>query len=111
MNLITSEVLRNTYYVLRSNVSFSKKSLLFILLEKLSIKKQLWERKKTNLDIKVKIFGFLIYSSNYHSLIFLIREIFCSEIYAFQSSSQEPVIVDCGANIGMATIYFKSRFP
>lgn len=41
----------------------------------------------------------------------LINEIFIDEIYKFNAKSGSPIIFDCGANIGLATIYFKMRFP
>ena len=39
-------------------------------------------------------------------------EIFESEIYKFEPKETINIsIIDCGANIGLATIYFKSQFP
>lgn len=45
------------------------------------------------------------------TFISLINEIFGEEIYKFNSDSLKPVILDCGSNIGLATIYFKLKFP
>lgn len=42
--------------------------------------------------------------SSYH-------EIICEEIYKFNSNESSPVILDCGANIGLATLYFKINYP
>jgi FkbM family methyltransferase len=39
------------------------------------------------------------------------EEIFVSEIYKFTSNKKKITIIDCGANIGLATIYFKMNFP
>jgi FkbM family methyltransferase len=38
-------------------------------------------------------------------------EIFKREIYNFKTHDNEPYIIDCGANVGLATIYFKLKFP
>lgn len=45
------------------------------------------------------------------SFVFMYREIFEKRIYDFSSDSQTPYIVDGGANIGLATIFFKSLYP
>ena len=38
-------------------------------------------------------------------------EIFVCEIYRFESISINPVIIDCGANIGISSLYFKTIYP
>lgn len=45
------------------------------------------------------------------STLFAIRDLFEKEIYRFTSQSSQPYILDCGANIGLSVIYFKSLFP
>ncbi|WP_310590118.1 FkbM family methyltransferase [Dyadobacter chenwenxiniae] len=39
------------------------------------------------------------------------KEIFADEFYYFESKNPEPVIFDCGANVGMSVLYFKKLFP
>ena len=39
------------------------------------------------------------------------KEIFADEFYYFESREREPVIFDCGANVGMSVLYFKKLFP
>lgn len=39
------------------------------------------------------------------------REIFIDEVYALPTSIKSPVIIDCGANIGMALAYWRQRYP
>jgi FkbM family methyltransferase len=40
-----------------------------------------------------------------------VEEIFRRGVYDFVPANASPRILDCGANIGLATIYFKLRFP
>lgn len=40
-----------------------------------------------------------------------LKEIFLDEIYKFSSEKIDPVIIDCGSNIGLSIIYFKTLFP
>jgi len=39
------------------------------------------------------------------------REIFVEEIYKFETRSDTPVIIDCGANTGVSVAYFKQAYP
>lgn len=39
------------------------------------------------------------------------NEIFGKGIYEFNSDREDPLIIDCGANIGLSVIYFKQLYP
>jgi FkbM family methyltransferase len=39
------------------------------------------------------------------------EEIFENEIYKFNCTNPTPEIIDCGSNIGLSVIYFKTLFP
>jgi len=41
----------------------------------------------------------------------LFREIFIKRVYAFVCDARAPRIIDAGANIGLATVFFKSLYP
>lgn len=42
-----------------------------------------------------------------HSL----NELFVDSVYEFRSFKEDPVIIDCGSNVGLSAIYFKSLYP
>lgn len=39
------------------------------------------------------------------------EEIFKRENYKIEFSTEEPFIIDCGSNIGLSILYFKTQFP
>lgn len=39
------------------------------------------------------------------------NEIFTQNVYYFETKNPEPVIIDAGAHIGLATLYFKKLYP
>ena len=47
----------------------------------------------------------------YHTLDFLFREIFVEPSYAFRAGAPTPRIIDCGSNIGMSVLFFKTLYP
>jgi FkbM family methyltransferase len=55
--------------------------------------------------------GPLLTAPDKSSFLGMCQEIFEQEIYKFKPTSNQPKIIDCGANIGLATIYFKNKYP
>lgn len=55
--------------------------------------------------------GYRIKTHNIDNLLFLFGEIFVSGCYYFQNNRNSPIIIDAGANIGIATLYFKFLYP
>jgi FkbM family methyltransferase len=60
---------------------------------------------------KTKILGKKVTFSDAFSLIGMYNEIILQEIYRFETEKEKPVIIDCGANIGISILYFKSKYP
>ena len=61
-----------------------------------------------------RIITFLNYSllvPDCMSFLFQFQEIFVEEFYKFYTTEKVPLIIDCGANIGMSCVYFKSMYP
>ena len=58
-----------------------------------------------------KVFGFAIHCFDYRTMHLLFRVILLRNEYYFETSTPRPVIFDCGANIGLATLFFKWLHP
>jgi len=70
--------------------------------------------KFTDLQTRVveeKFLNFKICAYDYFTLNLLIKEIFFSHEYYFETNVDHPMIIDCGANIGISVLYFKMMFP
>jgi FkbM family methyltransferase len=61
--------------------------------------------------VQDKLLHFTLFFINYGTMMAMFNEIFCEEVYAFQADSEKPFIIDCGSNIGLATLYFKALYP
>ena len=59
----------------------------------------------------MRLLGYQVSYSNHSAAFFLVHEVFVNGAYAFEPPTRRPRIVDCGANIGMSVIFFKSLYP
>jgi FkbM family methyltransferase len=55
--------------------------------------------------------GYSVRFTDNVALFGMLDEIFVRENYKFHSESNSPAIIDCGANIGLSVLYFKSQYP
>lgn len=46
-----------------------------------------------------------------HSFYYQTRQIFGDKLYSFVCDSESPRILDCGAHIGLASLFFKEEYP
>lgn len=46
-----------------------------------------------------------------HSFYHQVKQLFGQRLYNFRSATEAPRILDCGAHIGLASLFFKERFP
>ncbi len=60
---------------------------------------------------KYKLLGYNVSVANPHTYSYLVDEIYVNGEYDIELEGNSPRIIDCGANIGLATLYFKLRFP
>jgi FkbM family methyltransferase len=55
--------------------------------------------------------GFKITMTDYLSVAYQLLEIFEEERLQFKATGPEPLIYDCGANVGIVSLYLKSKYP
>ncbi|MBL7929213.1 MAG: FkbM family methyltransferase [Bacteroidia bacterium] len=55
--------------------------------------------------------GFSIRFSDASALLNMFENIFVNECYRFKTSSTKPVIIDCGANLGLSVSWFARNYP
>jgi FkbM family methyltransferase len=59
----------------------------------------------------VKIFGRTFRANDSVAFLAMAEEILGREIYDFPSSKKSPRILDCGLNIGLASFFWKKKYP
>jgi len=74
------------------------------------LKISLAKKFKIPVGRKMKLAGYTVFSGNIGQLSTLFREIFLEKNYECEMPG-EPYIIDGGANIGLAVLYFKKRYP
>ncbi len=58
-----------------------------------------------------EVAGFRIRHLGSEWMRYIYREVFAQREYWFVTDASEPFILDCGGNIGMSTLFFKSIYP
>lgn len=67
-----------------------------------------WPRRKPGLFM---VGGKIMRYADLHSFYWQIRQIFGDRLYNFRCRNEAPVIIDCGAHTGLASLYFKECYP
>ncbi|NDV69040.1 FkbM family methyltransferase [Dysgonomonas sp. 25] len=67
--------------------------------------------RKESGPLSTFLFGKKIDITNFFWYIHGLNEIFLDETYRFHSKKETPLILDCGANVGLSAIYFKRLYP
>jgi len=75
------------------------------------LEKILIRLKPRFVEFKTSCVGFPITAIDKSSFLYMYNEIFVKKIYEFKNKNNIPIIIDCGANIGLSVIYFKQKYP
>ena len=54
---------------------------------------------------------FKIYGKSQGCMLSTYGEIYPGRVYEFKTSKKDPLIIDCGSNIGFSILYFKGEYP
>ena len=74
--------------------------------------KLLWLKKNPAQQTgATELLGLKFYYGNFDLFLTLFREVFVADSYRIEHATERPLILDAGANIGLATLYFKYRYP
>lgn len=58
-----------------------------------------------------QLYGYQLTFDNPQETLGIAKEIFKGNCYYFETNKVRPVIIDAGAHIGLASLYFKSLYP
>ena len=73
--------------------------------------KNKFARVKRYIPGDIKIGNLSVSYPDAASFLFMWKEMFFDRIYQFNASSNAPLILDLGANIGLSVLAFKSQYP
>ena len=67
--------------------------------------------KKRFVPTNSKVKGYRLHLPDGPSFVWQFYEIFFKRSYRFTTTKKQPVIFDCGANIGISCLFFKEEYP
>ncbi|SIR40687.1 methyltransferase, FkbM family [Pontibacter lucknowensis] len=93
----------------RQNMHLAGRLCTFLTLLRIHIQAKLDNRPDGLIQIQFE--GYTMVSYSYVTIIELYIEIFIKQAYRFETTIARPIIIDCGANMGMSLLYFKRLYP
>lgn len=100
MKLFLEVCFRNLYYFFSSAEHRNFYRLLFM-----------YGDKKRYQGHQINVSGLKLQVPDALSFIWQYKEIFVDQSYKFNTKKENPVIVDCGSNIGLSALYYKLEYP
>lgn len=100
MKLFFKYLFKDHYHNLRTTTAREFLKLLFLYGDKPRYKK-----------LSIRYLGFNTIVPDTLSFVWQYKEIFADENYKFLTNAPNPVIFDCGANIGISCLFFSRNYP
>lgn len=73
-----------------------------------SVRQRVWGKRPGSL---VRCLNYTVRINDGPNFYILYKDIFVHRIYHFEAQRPDPLILDCGSNIGMSILYFKHVYP
>lgn len=107
-----SEIVKIKKSIRKMNVSPQVKNNLYNTFFKLALKKTFTSKiNQKKSDAKEQLMGFSVSHLGFKALYRLFKEIFIDLDYYFETDVEKPFILDCGSNIGMSILFYKTFYP
>ena len=103
--------IRQNLHIIASNKTRLSRTSIFLAYLKLILKSFLFVLILRIKLTKENLFGLKVRFFRYPTLIMMFDEVFIKKEYYFNSEKKNPFVIDCGANIGLATLFFKKLYP
>jgi FkbM family methyltransferase len=100
MKLFLEVCFKNLYYFFSSKEHRNFYKLLFF-----------YGDRKRYTSLSISISEFKIKVPDALSFIWQYKEIFVDQSYKFSTDKKNPLIIDCGSNIGLSALYYKTEYP
>lgn len=75
------------------------------------LKIQFWLRVQPDRTKPLKLLGYTVHYPSLYLLRHLFNEVVLEPTYRFASRRKDPVIIDAGANVGLAMLFYKYQYP
>jgi FkbM family methyltransferase len=98
----------NTFYLLKTPLKFGLKIKIWLNYLKYTV---IYARRSKGKKIRARFLGLEFEAFDGPTFYYLFTEVFVKNEYYFEAKTDSPVIFDAGANVGMATLYFKFLYP
>lgn len=104
------QAIRHLVWILQHGGPFGRAAMLWTYL-RIAMKRTILVRALGRRLSRERIWGQTIAFPDYETFAGLFEEIYLPGMYSFRPLRSAPLIVDCGANIGVSVAYFATLYP